>query len=164
MLRHAHPHLDAGKLVGAQMGDDVLQAVVAAGAAALADAQLAHRQRHIVGDHHHMIRRHLIEPGRLPHRFAGEVHVGLGLHHQYFIAVLLENTRPRLEAQLGQGEFLLLHQTVQGQPAHVVAGALILLAGIAQPHQYPVDAAALAAIEKHGASLPYLWSRSPREE
>ena len=38
--RSAYPHLDAGELIGSQMLDDVLQAVVAAGTAAGADAEL----------------------------------------------------------------------------------------------------------------------------
>ena len=41
VLRGAHTHPDPGKLVGAQMGDNVLKAVMSAGTAARADPQLA---------------------------------------------------------------------------------------------------------------------------
>ena len=40
MSGSAHAHLHPGELVGAQVGNDVLDAVVSAGAAAAADAQL----------------------------------------------------------------------------------------------------------------------------
>ena len=150
MLGHANAHLDAGKRIGAQVLNDVLQPVVTAGGAAFANAQLACRQRNIVGDHHHMVRRHLIKPRRFAHRLAGEVHVGLGLHHQNFVAVFLQNTGPRLEPQLVEFEIFLFHQAVQRQPTHVVPGAFVPCTGIAKTHYQPSKAALL---EKHMLTL-----------
>ena len=100
-----------------------------------------------------MVRRHLIKPRRFAHRLAGEVHVGLGLHHQDFVAVFLQNTGPRLKPQLVEFEIFLFHQAVQRQPAHVVAGGFVLGARVAQPHQDPVNAAALIPIKKQGSRL-----------
>ena len=58
-----------------------------------------------------------------------------------------------LEAQLAEGELLPLHKAVQCQPAHVVAGGLVLGTGIAQPHQQPFHAAATVPVEKQGSRL-----------
>ena len=41
---------------------DVFQPVMSSGAAAGADAQLSQRQRHVIGNHQHMIRRYLVNP------------------------------------------------------------------------------------------------------
>ena len=135
------------------MLDDVLQAVVAAGTAAGADAELTHRQGDIVGDDHHVVRRDLIEPGRLADGFAGEVHVGLGLHHQHLFPVHHPLRRPRPEAQLIEAEALPPGQPVHRQKAHVVAGTLVFGAGVAQPHQQPADAAALALKDHRSTSF-----------
>ena len=78
---------------------------------------------------------------------------GLGLHHQNFVAVFLQNTGPRLEPQLVEFEIFLFHQAVQRQPAHVVAGGFVLGARVAQSHQDPVNAAALIPIKKQGSRL-----------
>ena len=75
------------------------------------------------------------------------------LHHQYFVAVFLQITCPRLEPQLVELEILLFHQAVQRQPPHVMAGGFVLGARVAQPHQDPVNAAALIPIKKHGSRL-----------
>ena len=56
----------------------------------------AHGQGDIVGDDQHVVGGHLIESRRLAHGFAGEVHIGLGLHHQYFMPFVVQHTRPRL--------------------------------------------------------------------
>ena len=100
-----------------------------------------------------MVRRHLVEPGRLAHRLAGQVHIGLGLHHQDLAAVPLQNARPRLEPQLGELEILFFHQAVQRQPPHVVPGGFVLAAGVSQTHQDPVDAAGLLPVKKQGSRL-----------
>ena len=155
MLRvvgHPHTHLDAGKCVRAEVLNDILQPVVPAGGATLADAQLAHRQGHIVRYDQHALGGYPVKAGGLAHCLTRQVHVGLRLHHQYFMPLILQHTCPRLEAQLIQSKFFLFRQTVQCQPAHIVAGRFVLGAGIAQPHQQPFHAAA-AAVEEQGSRL-----------
>ena len=49
-VRLADPDPQPAELLGPELVDDRAQAVVAAGAAALAEAQLAERQREVVGD------------------------------------------------------------------------------------------------------------------
>ena len=100
-----------------------------------------------------MVGGHLIEPRGLAHGLTGKVHIGLGLHHQYFMSLVVKHTGPCLEAELIQGKFLLFHQAVQGQPAHIVAGGLILAAGITQAHQQPLHASAAVPIKKQGCRL-----------
>ena len=85
----ANTALEAMSAIVNQKTDMKTSTVVTTGAAALADAQLAHRQRHVVGDDQHVVCRHLVEPGRLAHGLAGQIHVRLGLHHQYLIPVFL---------------------------------------------------------------------------
>lgn len=73
VIGHPHTHLDAGKDIGAQVLNDVLQPVVTAGGAAFADTQLAHRQGHVVGDDQHMVGGYLVNraasPTDSPERF-----------------------------------------------------------------------------------------------
>ena len=112
VVGHPHTHLDAGKDIGAQVLNDVLQPVVTAGGAAFADTQLAHRQGHVVGDDQHMVGGYLVKPRGLAHGLTGKVHIGLGLHHQYFMPLIVQHTGPCLKAELIQSEFLLFHQAV----------------------------------------------------
>ena len=100
-----------------------------------------------------MVGGYLVKPRGLAHGLTGKVHIGLGLHHQYFMPLIVQHTGPCLEAELIQGEFLLFHQAVQGQPAHIVAGGLILAAGITQAHQQPLHASAAVPIKKQGCRL-----------
>ena len=81
-IRRTYANLDTGKFLGAQMGNDILDSVMAAGTSGWTNAQLAHRQGDIVIDHQHMVCRDLVELCGLPHSLAGEVHIGLRLHNK----------------------------------------------------------------------------------
>ena len=84
-----------------------------------------------------MLSRDLVEAGRLAHRLAGQVHVGLGLHQQHRLAAQLALGRQRPEAQPVDGQALLPRQRIAGHEAGVVAGALIFEPRVAQKDHQP---------------------------
>ena len=138
MGRRAHTHPDAGELVCAQVGDDIFQAVVAPGAAAGADAELAQGQGHVVGDDQHSLRRDLVEAAGQLDRLAAQVHIGLGLEHQHPLALDGDLAGEGPVAELAEPRPLPAGEPVSGHKADVVAGVLIVLARIAQAHQQPL--------------------------
>ena len=77
-----------------------------------------------------MIGGDLIELHRLMDGFAGEVHIGLGLHHQALLAPEADDVIGRFELHFVQFHVQLLRQQVHREKAHVVAGMLILLTGV----------------------------------
>jgi hypothetical protein len=82
-------------ILGAQVGGDVLEAVVAAKAAAELEAHLARRDVEFVMHHQHFSRLDAVEVRQRPHRLAGTVHEGLR-HQQPAVAPLTRAlaTRP----------------------------------------------------------------------
>ena len=114
LLRRANPHLDAGEAVTTQMLNDILQPVVPPGGAEGTQPELAHRQVDVIGYHEDMLRRDLIEAGGGAYGLPGEIHVGLGLHHQHLILSQLPFRRPGLEAQLVKAQLFPLRQPVNG--------------------------------------------------
>ena len=82
----AYADADPGKLIGVEVGDDVLQAVMSTGGTVLTDAQLAGGEGYLVREDDDMLRGNLEEGGGLLHRFAGQVHIGDGLHHQHLLS------------------------------------------------------------------------------
>ena len=76
------PIAEPGVLVGAQVGGDVPEALLAAVGAAAADPELPHGQVQVVADDQHVGRFELVEPQGLADRPAAEVHERLGLEEQ----------------------------------------------------------------------------------
>ena len=129
---------DAGEILGTQVGDDVLDAVVTAGGAGGPHPQLAHGEGHVIVDHQHMVGGNFVELRSLMDGFAGEVHIGLGLHHQALLAPEADDVIGRFELHFVQFHVQLFRQQIHREKAHIVAGVLIFLAGIAQAHDEPV--------------------------
>ena len=129
---------DAGEILGAQVGDDVLDAVMTTGGAGGPHPQLAHGEGHVIVDHQHMVGGNFVELRSLTDGFAGEVHIGLGLHHQALLAPEADDVIGRLELHFVQFHVQLFRQQIHREKAHIVAGVLIFLAGIAQAHDEPV--------------------------
>ena len=71
--------LNAGKFLGSQMGDNILDPVMPSGAPFLADPKLSYIQADIVVYNNNMFRLDLIVIRSLPDAFTAEVHKGLGL-------------------------------------------------------------------------------------
>ena len=97
-----------------------------------ADAELAQGQGHVVGDHQHPLGGDLVKPGGLAHGLAGEVHVGGGLHEEHRLAADEGGVGEGSVLELLDGDLLPVSQLVNDQEAHVVAGPLVLGAGVAQ--------------------------------
>ena len=131
------------------MGDDVFQAVVAPGGAAAADAELALGQGDVVRDDQNPLRGDLIEPGGLPHGFAGEVHVSHGLHQQDGLAAELGRVGQGLIFYPLDGDVGSVSQLVYHEEADVVAGPVILGTGVAQTDDDPLDRSGVLK-RKHG--------------
>ena len=72
--RVADPDPEAAELLGAELVDDRAQAVVAAVAAALAEPELAERQREVVGDDQQVAQRRVLAGQHLADGEAGVVH------------------------------------------------------------------------------------------
>ncbi|MPM56527.1 hypothetical protein SDC9_103333 [bioreactor metagenome] len=120
------------------MGDDALDAVVASGGAGGAYPQLPHGQRHVVVNHQHPLGRDFIESGGLAHGLAGEVHKGLGLHHQNPRPAEAQDIVCGLKLHLVQLDALLFRQQVHGEKAHIVPGFGVFFAGISKTGQNPL--------------------------
>ena len=110
LLRRTGADLDPGKILGSQMGDNALDAVVSPGRAAGPDPELPHWEGHVVENHQHMVRGNLIELSRLPDRLTGEIHIGLRLHHQTPRPGEFKNMICGLELYLVQLHAFLLRQ------------------------------------------------------
>ena len=134
----AGSNLHPGEVLGPQMGNDVLDAVVTAGRAGGPHPELAHRQRHIVINDQHPLRRNLIKLCRLPHRLAGEVHIRLRLHDQAPGPGKPQNVVGGFELDLVELDSGFLSQQVHGEKSHVVTGIGVLLARIPQAHHQPL--------------------------
>src|ERR1041384_1177258 len=110
---------------------DAAQAVVPRVAAALLHLDASELQVDLVVDHRNFLLVHLVEPGRLPHRLAAQVHVVLR-EDDHRVARRRDHGAPPLapaaRAQLSR-------RLLCDAKADVVARALVLRAGIAQAHQ-----------------------------
>lgn len=108
------PTLTRGKASVPEVRDDVLETVVSACAAAAAHAELAERERNIVGDDDDVVSGNFIEPRRLAHSLAGEVHVGLRHHQKHVRPAKFDDLRQRAEAQAVAAQIALVDQTLRG--------------------------------------------------
>ena len=134
----ADADLDAGELVGAEAGDDGFQAVVAAGRAVFADAELADGERNVVKEDEHPLRRDLIKVRGSLDRDAGGVHKGLRLHEKQPLAVEVRLRGEGLESLLGNLDLQARSQQVKGHETGIVTGLLVFRARIAEPRDQPV--------------------------
>ena len=89
-----------------------------------------------------MIGGDLIELHRLMDSLTGKVHISLRLHHQALLAPEADDVIGRFELHFVQFHVQLFRQQIHREKAHVVAGMLILLAGVAQAHDKPVHRSA----------------------
>jgi len=129
----ADAHLHPGELVVFQQVDDVAHTVVGAGGAVFADADAAGGQVGIVKNHDEALGGHRKGLHHVPDGLARQVHIGLGLHQQDRLARNAAHAVDRLALGFGEpAQTGLFGQQVQGDKAHVVAGHLILAAGVAQ--------------------------------
>ena len=118
-----------------ELVDDRAQAVVAARAPALAEAQLAERQREVVGDDEQVAERRVLARQHLPHREPGVVHVGQRLDEGQVEAAEAAHDDVRGVALAAlPGPAGTLGQPVHDQPADVMARPGVLGARIAQTH------------------------------
>ena len=132
-VRLADPDPQPAELLGPELVDDRAQAVVAARPAALAEAQLAERQREVVGDDEQVDQRGVLARQHLADREAGVVHVGQRLDERQVEAPEAAHGdvgRVALAALAGPAGAL--GDPVHDQPADVVARAGVLRAGVAE--------------------------------
>src|SRR5207253_9595143 len=126
--------------LGSELADDRPQAVVAAWPAALPEAQLAEREREVVDHHEQLAERSPLPREHLSYGEAGLIHPGLRLDQQQVEPVKAPlDERGRVAAPTTAGPPGPIGQAVEDQPADVVAGLPVLLAGIAQPDDDLVD-------------------------
>src|SRR5882672_7544019 len=115
----------------AELGGDVLQAVVAGHAAAELELRRPRRKVELVVHHQHLLREHLVEARERSDGFARKVHVGLGKHE----AELAAGPRELAYESVVLGDGFQLDTLTGREPghepeAHVVAVALVVLARI----------------------------------
>ena len=131
--RLADAHAKPREILVAQLADDRAHAVVRAGAAALAHAQLAERQVEVVVDDEQVLERRALARENLAHGDARQVHVRRRLDEHQVEAVVLAVNRGRGVARPGMaGPAGALGQPVEHHPANVVASLFVLLARVAQ--------------------------------
>ena len=130
-----------------------------AAVALCADTQLADRQRYVIADNDDALWRNIIKRGGRGNRVAREIHIGLRLDKDDFLAA--ENTRggEGVEAETVDFDFLACFNPVSGHKANVVAAVIILFSGVAQKNDCPLSAAAFA-FEKHIVSSPFAAIRN----
>ncbi len=132
-LAAADAHLQPGEGVRVQVLDDGFDAVVSSRGTFLPESEGAERQGDIVINHQDVLRRPFVEGEDLLERPAAQVHEGLRLEEQRPV------TRDLRQVALPLGDALecspgLRRQPVQHHEAYIVAGILILAAGIPEPH------------------------------
>lgn len=110
-----------------KMLDDRFEAVVAAGAALLAQADLEERDVHVVGDDEDVLRRDLEIVADGADGLAGEVHVGARLEQHESLA--LDDFAVEF-GFLDEGQALRFRECVEAQESHVVLRPLIGLARV----------------------------------
>ena len=128
-----------GEALTSQLLDNGLDAVVPAGGAVLAQAQLAGLQGDVVKEDDDPGRRELEKGGQLQHAPSGEVHIGLGLEQEELAGGGVYLGVETLELQLVDLDIQLFGDPVNGPPARIVAGLLIFPAWLAQSDDESVN-------------------------
>ncbi len=122
-------------VVVAHLGNDVLEAVMAAVPAALLEFGDAGGQVQLIVGHQHGFRLDLVEAGQRSHRLAGEVHVGVRDEQAHILAIHLNAGGVAEELGLfAQADIVPACQLLHIPGARIVASLGIFRAGIAQPH------------------------------
>jgi hypothetical protein len=150
--RVADPDAQPAELLGCELVDDGAQAVVAAVAAGLPEAELAERQGEVVGHDQDVGERRVLTDHDLAHREPGIVHVGQRLDEGEVEPVIPAPDDARrvalAPAAVPTGP---LREPIHDQPADVVTGAGIPGSRVAEPHDDLHDASADST----------MWPRSP---
>jgi len=133
----AHTDLHPGEFLGTHLGDDGLDAVVAAGGAFRPDPEPSGDQGDVIVHDDDPGRGDVKVGGQLQHAAAGQVHVGLGLQEQQLPALVIDLGVQTLEFHpvdlTAQG----IRQNVDGPEAGIVTGLFIFTARIAQTDDQP---------------------------
>src|SRR6185369_16038204 len=123
------PDPEPAERLAVELVDDRSEAVMAARAAALAEPELAERQREIVDDHEHLAQRRVLAGEDLPDGPPRLVHERQRLHEHD-----VESVEPPADDRGGvlvpatTGPPGPIGETVEDHPADVVAGLGVLLA------------------------------------
>ena len=155
VVRRADPDAQPAERLRLELADDRTQPVVPARSAALAEAQLAERQREVIDDDQHLGQRRAVARQHLAHGETRLVHERLGLHEQQ-----VEAAKPPADDRRRVATPPLAHparpirQAVQHHPADVVPGLAVLLAGIPEPDHDLVDLDRLTGRRRPPADTP----------
>ena len=133
----ADADLDPGEVLGTNLSDDGLDAVVTTGGAVGPDAQAAGDQGDIVKHDDDSLGRDVEVGGKLQDAAAGQIHEGLGLEQHQLAAVPGGLTVQALELHAVDLAAEGIGQNVDGTEASVVTGLFIFTAGIAQADNEP---------------------------
>src|SRR5512141_2336631 len=130
----ADAHAQPAELLVAHLLDDRLEAVVAAGAAALAEPQLAERQREVVADHEEFVHGRVLAREDLPNGEPGLVHEGQRLdQHEVEAPISTLDDGRRVARSTPTDPAGSVGEPVQDHPADVVPRLLVLRARIPEP-------------------------------
>ena len=132
------PIFTPGEFLGTHFLNDGLDAVVSAGGAVSPDAKTAGRKGDIVKQDDDPLGRDVEIGGKLQYRAAGQVHICLGLEQEELSAVIRGLSVKALEFQLVDLAAKVFSQQIQAAEAGIVAGPLVILAGVAQAYDQPV--------------------------
>ncbi len=128
----AYPHAQPPEIAGSQRLLQAPQAVVAPQPLSFLQADIAEGQFDLVMDHKNPFHRHLVPPGRLSGRAAGEVHEGGRQEKRYSAAGYPALGGEALEPGTEGRETVPTPQLLAHHEAHVVAMELVFRPGIAQ--------------------------------
>mmetsp|Transcript_41252 Transcript_41252/g.105493 ORF Transcript_41252/g.105493 Transcript_41252/m.105493 type:complete len:243 (+) Transcript_41252:103-831(+) len=165
----ADTDLEARKLGAAPVAlDDAAQAVVSAVGTFLPETQLAQRKVQVVMQHDGSAHWDLVVGAHCLHCVPAEVHEGGGLGQHHPGSAQLANAQHGLELPrlCVQRDACRLRQAVHQREAHVVAGAVIGAARVAQPHHQPGASARLdgrSCCRARGGSLTLQTKRVAHE-
>ena len=127
----AQAEAQAAEYVGAQLLDDVGEAVVAAVGTLLAHAQRAERQGDVVVHHEEVLNRNLLLLEPVFHSFSAEVHVSCRLDDEQGLA-FVSQLRGLCEAARSERAFEVFGQTVGNLEADVVARFVVFSADVSE--------------------------------
>ena len=134
LRRAARAHADARKIVAAEQIDDRAHPVVRAGAPLGTKADMPRLQIDVVVHHDQVIRLDLVPVHQLDHALAGQVHERLRLSQHDALAADAPLRQLRLALELVKGQPQPAGQQLHHVKPHVMAGAGVFVARIAQPH------------------------------
>ena len=122
-------------MVGAKIGDDVFDAIVAARASFFADADLSRCQADIVIHHDQLaLRIYLVIVHQLPHGLAAQVHIRHRFCHNNLLTCDHTFSEQSLVACAGGRDLIFVNQIINGVKSDVVLRALILTRRISQTY------------------------------